>query len=213
VSFGPVRRPRFGEGELALDSAKSVFINCPFDAAYSPLFDAILFSTVCCGFTPRSALESGTVAEPRLARITSALFSCRYSIHDLSRSTGEGSENLARFNMPLELGMAMARRFMDPEEHDWLLLVPAGHAYLRFVSDLAAYDPRTHDGSVESVMIPVMAWLSTRDDARTPVTPREVLSKLPEFQARKRELDADWRGFPPWADVVLAAINVAKTLG
>ncbi|MGD0773879.1 MAG: hypothetical protein ABSC05_13755 [Candidatus Solibacter sp.] len=209
----PLQRPRFGEGELALGSSKSVLINCPFDAAYSSLFDAILFSTVCCGFMPRSALESGTVAEPPLARITHALFSCRCSIHDRSRSTGEGSENLARFNMPLELGMAMARRFMDPEEHDWLLLVPKGHAYLRFVSDLAAYDPATHDGSIESVILPVMVWLSTRRDAVPPITPREVLSRLPIFQAKKQELDAAWGGYPPWPDIVLAAINVAKTLG
>jgi hypothetical protein len=148
-----------------------------------------------------------------MARITRALFSCRYSIHDLSRSTGEGSEYLARFNMPLELGMAMARRFIDPEEHDWLLLVPAGHAYLRFVSDLAAYDPSTHDGSIEGVIVPVMTWLSTRPDAGAPTTPREVLSKLTTYQAKRRELDADWGGYPPWPDVVLAAINVAKTLG
>jgi hypothetical protein len=197
---------------LALDPSKSVFINCPFDAEYSALFDAILFSTVCCGFMPRSALESGTVAEPRMSRITRALFSCRYSIHDLSRSMGAGSENLARFNMPLELGMAMARRFMDEEEHDWLALVPKGHAYLRFLSDLAAYDPATHDGTTESIILPVMAWLSTRKDAIPPTTPREVLSKPPKFQADKQELEAAWGGYPPWSDVVLAAINVAKTL-
>lgn len=101
-------RLRFGEGDLALDPSKSVFINCPFDADYAPLFDAIVFATVCCGFMPRSALESGTVSEPRLARILQALFSSKYSIHDLSRCAGEGSDNLARFNMPLELGMAMA---------------------------------------------------------------------------------------------------------
>jgi hypothetical protein len=207
------RRPHFGEGELAPDPSKSVFINCPFDAAYLSLFDAILFSTVCCGFLPRSAIESGTVAEPRLARITRALFSCRYSIHDLSRCTGEGSENLARFNMPLELGMAMARRFMDAKEHDWLVLVPKGHAYLRFVSDLAAYDPATHDGSMESVVVAVIAWLSTRKDAIPPITPRQVMSKLPVFQANKQKLDAAWGGYPPWSDIVLAAINVAKTLG
>src|ERR1700722_10780419 len=128
-------RPRFGEGELALDRSKSVFINCPFDGEYSALFDAIVFAAVCCGFVPRSALESGTVSEPRMARIIGAVSGCKYSIHDLSRCTGEGSENYARFNMPLELGMAMALRFMDPaSEHDWLVLVPQGHAYLRFVS-------------------------------------------------------------------------------
>jgi hypothetical protein len=69
-------------------------------------------------------------------------------IHDLSRCTGEGGENLARFNMPLELGMAMARRYMGTaNDHEWLILAPKGHAYLRFVSDLAAFDPATHDGT------------------------------------------------------------------
>src|SRR5437764_12848115 len=114
-------RPRFGEGELTLDPTKSVFINCPFDATYAPLFDAIVFATVSCGFIPRSALESGTVSEPRLNRVVRALSSCRYSIHDLSRCTGEVTENFARFNMPLELGMAMALRIMVPSrDHDWL---------------------------------------------------------------------------------------------
>jgi hypothetical protein len=206
-------RPHFGEGALALDSSKSVFINCPFDSEYSELFDAIVFATVCCGFMPRSALESGTVSEPRLARIVRALSSCRYSIHDLSRCTGEGSENFARFNMPLELGMAMALRFMVPaSEHDWLVLVPHGHVYHRFVSDLAAYDPATHDGSISSVVVAVMSWLATRQDAIPPVTPRDVLELLPNFQMRRQELDTAWGGYPPWADVIMAAIGFARLL-
>jgi hypothetical protein len=207
------RRPRFGEGELSLEPSSSVFINCPFDAGYSTLFDAIVFATVCCGFMPRSALESGTVSEPRLARIARAVFSSRYSIHDLSRCTGEGDENFARFNMPLELGMAMAKRFMDSaDEHDWLVLVPRGHAYLRFVSDLAAYDPATHDGSVSGVVVAVMAWLLTRKDATSLVNPSLVLNALPRFEAEKSELEFAWGGQPPWPDVVLAAIRVAGSV-
>jgi len=209
-----LRRPRFGEGELALEPAKSVFINCPFDHEYSDLFDAIVFATLCCGFMPRSALESGTVSEPRLARITKAVFGSRYSIHDLSRCTGEGDENFARFNMPLELGMAMAKAFIDTaDEHDWLVLVPKGHSYLRFISDLAAYDPATHDGSVNSAVVAVMAWLSTRKDAIPPVTPSGVLNALPQFKAEKSVLDIAWGGQPPWSDVVMAAIHVAKSVG
>jgi hypothetical protein len=207
-------RARFGEGELALAPAKSVFINCPFDSAYAPLFDAIVFSTVCCGFMPRCALESGTVSEPRLARVTRAIFESKYSIHDLSRCTGEGTENFARFNMPLELGIAMARRFMEPaQEHDWLVLVPHGHAYLRFISDLAAYDPATHDGSVRGVVFAVMAWLSTRREAIPPVTPQDVLAMLPRFQAAKLELDMAWGGLTPWSDTVVRAIQIATALG
>lgn len=154
------------------------------------------------------------MSEPRLARITRAIFNSRYSIHDLSRCTGEGNENFARFNMPLELGMAMARRFMDPaSEHDWLVLVPKGHAYLRFVSDLAAYDPATHDGSIASIVVAVMAWLSTRKEAVPPVTPRDVLAILPSFETARRELNAAWGGYPPWPDIIIAATDIARALG
>lgn len=44
--------------------AASVFINCPFDNEYQPIFEAVVFTVVACGFTPRCALEeldSGTV--------------------------------------------------------------------------------------------------------------------------------------------------------
>lgn len=207
-------RPVFGRGELALDPAKSVFINCPFDAEYAPLFDAIVFATVCCGFIPRSALESGTVSEPRVARIVRALTGSKYSIHDLSRCTGEGSDSLARFNMPLELGMAMALRFIDPASgHDWMVLVPNGHAYTRFVSDLAAYDPSPHDGSVAGVVVAVMPWLATRSDAVPTVTSQDVLALLPRFQSRRQALNSAWGGFPPWADVVMVAVEIARQLG
>lgn len=138
MSLEDTHKLHFGGDELRLDPARSVFINCPFDVEYAASFDAILFATACCGFMPRCALETGSVSEPRLDRITTALFNSKYSIHDLSRCTGEGIENLARFNMPLELGMAMARRLMDNASHDWGVLVPHGHTrlevYFRYVS-------------------------------------------------------------------------------
>ena len=91
-------------------------------------------------------------------------------------------------------------------------MVPRGHTYIRFISDLAAYDPLTHDGSVPSVVVAVMSWLATRDEAAPPVTPKEVLKLLPAFQAKRRALGEVWGGFPPWADVVVAAIEVAREL-
>lgn len=164
-----------------------MFINCPFDPVYAKLFDAILFATVCCGFAPRSALESGSVGEPRLARIARAIFGSRYSIRDLSRCTGEGSENLARFKMPLELGMAMARRYMgSTDDHEWLVLAPKGHAYLRFASDLAAFDPATHDGTVRGVVFAVMPWLATRKEVRHR-SPQPGLGRFPAFSRCEKD--------------------------
>ncbi len=190
------------------DPTRSVFINCPYDAEFAPLFDAIVFAAVCCGFVPRSALESGGVAEPRMARITRAMFSSKYSIHDLSRCKGEGSEQLARFNMPLELGIAIARRYTATDEaqkRDWLLLVPQGHQYGKFVSDLAGFDPKTHDGTAQ-VMVPrIMSWLRTRPDAVDTPDPPEVLAALPNFAQAKAVLAQTWNDDIPWAYILLAA--------
>ena len=210
------QRPRehFGVGDLAIDPATSVFINCPFDEEFAPLFDAIVFAATCCGFLPRSALESGTVAESRLDRIAQAVFSSKYSIHDLSRCRGEGDENLARFNMPLELGIAMGRQMSQrkKDRHDWLLLVRDGHQYAKFVSDLAGYDPKRHNGTVEGVIPPVMLWLATRHEAVAVPTPRRVIEALKVFQEEKRKLSSEWGKEIPWADLVLAARKAVPPL-
>ena len=200
---------------MKAEPEKSVFINCPFDAAYAPLFDAIIFATVCCGFTPRSALESEDVAEPRMDRIVRTLFESRYSIHDLSRSKGEGREGLARFNMPLELGIAMARRYMtrDSEQpHDWLLLVPSGHHHDRFISDLSGFDPAQHDGTVQTLVPRVVRWLFTRPGAVLSPNPKAVLRALPRFRLRRKGLGIDWADEVPWSQVLDAAEEVAADL-
>lgn len=205
-------REHFGRGRLAINPDKAVFINCPFDPEFEPTFDAIVFTTVCCGFLPRSALESGSVAVPRMERIVQAIFSSKYSIHDLSRCRGEGDQNLARFNMPLELGMAMARRYVAEDQHDWLLLVPEGHVYLQFVSDMAGFDPVRYDSTAESLVPKLMSWLATRPDAvRTP-TPKAVLETLPEFRKQKARLVKEWGGHLPWVDLVLAAVDAASPI-
>lgn len=196
------------QSSLPVIPNQSVFINCPYDTEFAPLFEAIVFATVCCGFLPRSALESGSVAEPRMERITRAMFSSKYSIHDLSRCRGEGSEQLARFNMPLELGIAIARRYTEidnAQKHDWLLLVPQGHQYGKFVSDLAGFDPKTHDGTVQVIVTRVMSWLRTRPDAVDTPDPPEVLTALPNFVQAKAALARVWNDDIPWGDILLAA--------
>jgi len=43
--------------------ATSVFVNCPFDTQYKPLFEAIVFTVFACGFQPRCALEIDDASE------------------------------------------------------------------------------------------------------------------------------------------------------
>jgi hypothetical protein len=90
-------------------------------------------------------------------------------------------------------------------EYDWLILAPDGHQYVKFISDLTGYDPKTYDGTVDCVVAKVMAWLATRDDAVYVPTPEEVIAALPEFETKKREATLAWHGELPWADLILAA--------
>jgi len=124
--------------------------------------------------------------------------------------------NLARFNMPLELGMAMSQRFSGKskrDSHDWLVLVPKGHIYKRFLSDLAGYDPVEYDGTAATVVPAVMSWLATRPDAvRTP-TPQDVIAALPGFAAARAELCAAWCDQVPWTDLLTEGMNIAGRAG
>ena len=209
LSPGDARR---GRRPADAPDPQRVFINCPYDPDYAPTFDAILFATVCCGFIPCSALESDTVADVRINRILDGLAGARYSIHDLSRCRGEGDEQLARFNMPLELGAAMALRHQAPTKYDWAVLVPEGHLYARFVSDLAGFDPLRYDGTARSVVPKVMRWLTTRPDAIPTTTPRDVLGALPRFRQRKSELSAAWEGELPWGLLLKTALGAAREI-
>lgn len=212
----PNKRKHFDSPSFPLRRAICVFINCPFDADYEDSFYAIAFGIVCCGFVPRCAFEARRDADPRMARIVRAIKGSKYSIHDLSRCRGEGDENLARFNMPLELGMAMIERFstsIGAKRHDWLPLVLRGHAYRRFVSDLSGYDPAEHDGNAESVLAAVMQWLATRPDAEHCPAPREVVEALPDFQAARRKLRQKWLGNEPWMDLVDLAVGIGGARG
>jgi hypothetical protein len=209
------RRLHLGKGLLLRQRNVSVFVNCPFDSDFRPIFDAMVFAAVCCGFFPRCATESGSVSEPRMARISRAMSESKYSIHDLSRCAGEGELNLARFNMPLELGMAIWQRYERTEgmPHDWLMLVPKGHAYKRVLSDLSGYDPIEHDESVGSVVPAVMSWLATRPEAIACPTPLTVLAALPHFLKACAHLNENWCGRTPWSDTLVAAFTVAESSG
>ena len=170
---------------------------------------AIVFSVTAHDFTPRSARETEGDPEPRFSRILATVAECKYSIHDLSRSTGEGGDNLARFNMPLELGMAAAFRFEregSSRSHKWLALVPEGYAYQRFISDLAGFDPARHDFSVLAMIREITAWLRALDEVRAPApSALRIYQSFPSFRAQLTNLRAEALNKETWADILQTA--------
>jgi hypothetical protein len=199
-----------------------IFINCPFDHHYSRLCNTIVLTTVSCGFIPVCANESLDVSVSRMDRIKRAIWTSKYSIHDLSRCRLSGKSRLARFNMPLELGIAIGRTFASAKWHDWAALVPEGHLYQALVSDLAGYDLLQYNGHPESLIRALMGWLVFRPDVRhgsysVPLSPPNIAEKLPEYEARIKEMIRayDYSREPwrlPWPFRVQEAKRVAVTI-
>src|SRR5687768_6062382 len=110
--------------------SKSVFVNCPFDKKYKPLFDAIVFTIHDLGFKARHALIDDTIAV-RLTRIAREISNSKYSIHDISRVESSGKLRLPRFNMPFEAGIAFAQHELSTgaKKHHFLLLDSEPYRY------------------------------------------------------------------------------------
>jgi len=48
---------------------KNVFINCPFDDEYLPIFRAVVFTVAACGYRPRCTLEHEDASQVRITKI------------------------------------------------------------------------------------------------------------------------------------------------
>jgi hypothetical protein len=143
---------------------KPVFINCPFDDTYRPLFRAIIFTVVRCGFTPRCALEVIDGAATRISKIEKLIEECQLGIHDISRTQLDSNNALPRFNMPLELGLFLgAKRFGDAKQRrkKCLVLDTDRYRFQMFMSDIAGQDIEAHDNNTDLLIDRVRAFLNS----------------------------------------------------
>lgn len=142
----------------------NVFINCPFDLPYHPMFEAIVFAIHDCGFIARCAREEDDGGDVRFQKLIRIIDDCKYGIHDLSKADLDASSGLARFNMPLELGLFMgAQRYSTKGHHNkdkkLLVLDREKYRYQVFISDLAGTDISSHDNSIEVLINKVRDFL------------------------------------------------------
>ena len=148
----------------------NVFINCPFDCDYKPLFNAIVFAVHDCGFIARCALEDGDTGQVRIDKIYNIIENCRYGIHDISRTELDKKSCLPRFNMPLELGIFLGAKRFGVEEHQkkkCLVMDREQYRYQKFISDIAGQDVPFHNNNPEKVVKVVRNWLLTASERRT----------------------------------------------
>lgn len=139
-----------------------IFINCPFDDGYKPLFDAIVFTAYHLGFIARCSLEEDDGGEFRLTKIERMIQQCRFGINDLSAVSLDPRTNLPRFNMPLELGMFLGcKRFGPVNQGKKRMLILDSHPfrYRECISDISGQDIRCHGGEPERAIREVRDWL------------------------------------------------------
>ena len=139
----------------------NLFINCPFDNEYKPILKAVVFSAVYLGFNPLLS-ETINSAESRVSRIQKLISLSKYSIHDLSRMESTKKNELARFNMPFELGMDIGCKvYGEDKMHDKYLLIfdAKSYRYQKAISDLSGNDIEIHNNSPEVAIRKFRNWV------------------------------------------------------
>jgi hypothetical protein len=142
---------------------RNIFINCPFDSEYTPLFEAIVFAVNDAGFRPKCARERLDSSQIRLQKIFELIAASRYSIHDLSRTSLDEATALPRFNMPLELGIDLGCKAFNPDcpDKSFLIFDSERHRFQKFVSDISGQDIHQHANSSKVAVTQVRNWLRT----------------------------------------------------
>ncbi len=195
---------------------KSVFINCPFDDDYVPLFQTIIFTLLALDFTPRSAFEidDGGV---RLDKIIKIISECKFGIHDISR-TQLDRHKLPRFNMPFELGLDIGCKFLYPSSKyrnkTHLILDKSKYRFRIYLSDISGQDIKAHENRpLKSIKI-VRDWLRPTVAHLSSATFIEKEYKVFKKQIKRicaqLNLDHDGHGFVDYCHIVTTWLKERK---
>ncbi len=193
-----------------------IFLNCPFDDTYKPIFNALVFAAFECGYVPRCALEVDDAAQVRIEKIMAIIRSCRLGVHDISRTELDAANQLPRFNMPFELGLFVgAARFGagDQKRKICLILDRERYRFQKFISDIAGQDIASHKDEPEEAIMALRKWFSSLPKSGT--TSKGALPGGAAIVKRYRafqsdlpgifgglELDADEVSFADYANIV-----------
>jgi hypothetical protein len=127
---------------------ESVFLNIPYDKEFEDLYLAYIV-----GLTQLGLRVNVTLAVPnqgRLETIIGLIEQSSFSIHDLSRI--QISKGIPRFNMPVELGLALYRSHVTRGKHRVYVFESKAYRAQRSTSDINGIDPQIHNGTAKGVM-------------------------------------------------------------
>lgn len=157
---------------------ESVFLNIPYDRPFENLYLAYIV-----GLTQLGLRINATLAVPnqgRLERIIDLIEQSNFSIHDLSRI--QLSSGIPRFNMPVELGLALYRSRVTKGRHRVYIFESKRYRAQRSTSDVNGIDPQIHAGTPKGLMAGLRNIFHQSGDATT------VPEMLASYRAVKRKL-------------------------
>lgn len=173
------------------DYDSSVFINCPFDEQYSILFEAVLFTIFICGFKPRCALEHDDAGEQRIEKINEIINDCKYGFHDISRTQLDLTNQLPRFNMPLELGLFLGcKRFSTGRNKDKICIIfdSVKYRYQKFISDISGQDIKTHNDDPKNIIKGLRKIFKTNHQELTIPGEKRIIEQFEKYLQNKPEI-------------------------
>jgi len=136
--------PRSGTNRKASYVSDKAFLNVPYDEKFEPLYLAFIAGLSGFGLIPRAVLEIPE-SQRRLDRIFSLIRGCRMSFHDLSRVQLDLKRPpTPRFNMPFELGLAVAWQWIAEPSHSWYVFEANGRRAEKSLSDLKGTEIYAH---------------------------------------------------------------------
>ncbi len=194
---------RTGSGSLR----EGAFLNVPYDQPYEDLFLAFIAGLCGFGFIPHATIEIPGSAR-RLDRILTLISRYRYSFHDLSRVELDAPPlPTPRFNMPFELGLAVATAKMGLRKHEWFVFEAVKHRISRSLSDLGGTDPYIHQGTPHGLLSALTNALSRSRHRPTVIQLAKVLENLKKTATIvKKDLQTDSLfDARPFHELVIAA--------
>jgi hypothetical protein len=188
------------------------FLNIPYDQRFKSLYLASIAGLCGFGLIPRATIEI-TGSRRRLERIVELIQKCRYSFHDLSRvEVDRAPPPTPRFNMPFELGLAVAYAMNRGARHQWFVFESRSNRLKKSLSDLDGTDPYVHEGDADGV---IKALANALSRARNRPKLGELREIHRDLKSAARKLKRELRGgslfeAAPFMDLVMLAALSAR---
>lgn len=187
-----------------------MFLNLAYVRSNEQLFIGMIAGVTALGLLPTCALAHPGVLQ--YDRAIDTIERSRFSIHDLSELGANGRvPRTAHFNMPFELGVAVAvSRHTD---HDWMIFGRDRARIERALSDIKTVEVHQHDGSGTSAVAAVSRSLfREKDDELSLQHMHKVYHSVREAWSRVRLRERYGTAFSPPAFAALCKLAHAATL-